>query len=276
MPFTKQHSACAWVVTCILFLINLTFHNLSLHSSYTIHQPFTDYFLRLPYSEQLEKSLFRSRANRRLVFQGAAQAGGLRIPDRCRGRAQRLKPLKRTLATPVSKPSREGEVRMANSMAGAATRIWFRQLRRLQSLKHAVAAAKDTPAAVSYRIELWEAIKRSTGFSPNFCTWWSQQGHEVDGVPQVLPTQVPHESVVTMAMYDSFLLHFRRFEKWHLNQRSQSLKMKYVGSMKALYHDLRDDSRPGITTFWKDERYTILAVEQQGQQIHLGKNVHSF
>ena len=67
MPFTKQHSAYAWVVTCILFLINLTFHNLPLHSSYKIHQPFTDYFLRLPYSELLEKRLFRSRANRRLV-----------------------------------------------------------------------------------------------------------------------------------------------------------------------------------------------------------------
>ena len=68
MPFTKQHSAYAWVVTCILFLINLTFHNLPLHSAYKIHQPFTDYFLRLPYSELLEKLLFRSRANRRLVF----------------------------------------------------------------------------------------------------------------------------------------------------------------------------------------------------------------
>ena len=67
MPFTKQHSAYAWVVTCILFLINLTFHNLSLHSSYKIHQPFTDYFLRLPCSELLEKRVFRSRANRRLV-----------------------------------------------------------------------------------------------------------------------------------------------------------------------------------------------------------------
>ena len=67
MPFTKQHSAYARVVTCILFLINLTFHNLPLHSSYKIHQPFTDYFLRLPYSELLEKRLFRSRANRRLV-----------------------------------------------------------------------------------------------------------------------------------------------------------------------------------------------------------------
>ena len=68
MPFTKQHSAYAWVVTCILFLINLTFHNLPLHSSYKIHQPITDYFLRLPYSELLEKRLFRSRANRRLLI----------------------------------------------------------------------------------------------------------------------------------------------------------------------------------------------------------------
>ena len=67
MPFTKQHSAYAWVVTCILLLINLTFHNLPLHSSYKIHQPITDYFLRLPYSELLEKRFFRSRANRRLV-----------------------------------------------------------------------------------------------------------------------------------------------------------------------------------------------------------------
>ena len=58
MPFT---------VPSILFLINLTFHTLSLHSSYEIHQPFTDYLLRLPSSELLEKHLFRSRANRRLV-----------------------------------------------------------------------------------------------------------------------------------------------------------------------------------------------------------------
>ena len=52
----------------ILFLINLTFHTLSLHRSYKIHQPFTDYLLRLPSSELLEKDLFRSRANRRLVY----------------------------------------------------------------------------------------------------------------------------------------------------------------------------------------------------------------
>ena len=51
----------------ILFLINLTFHTISFQGSYKIHQLFTDYLLRLPSSELLEKHLFRSRANRRLV-----------------------------------------------------------------------------------------------------------------------------------------------------------------------------------------------------------------
>ena len=46
----------------------LLFHIISFHSSYKIHQLFTDYLLRLPSSELLEKHLFRSRANRRLVL----------------------------------------------------------------------------------------------------------------------------------------------------------------------------------------------------------------
>ena len=45
----------------------LLFHTISFHSSYKIHQLFTDYLLRLSSSELLEKHLFRSRANRRLV-----------------------------------------------------------------------------------------------------------------------------------------------------------------------------------------------------------------
>ena len=48
----------------------LLFYTISFHSSYKIHQLFTDYLLRLPSSELLEKHLFRSRANRRLVFLG--------------------------------------------------------------------------------------------------------------------------------------------------------------------------------------------------------------
>ena len=52
---------------CMGCHILVTFHNLSLHSSYKIHLPFTDYFLRLPLSELFEKRFSRSRANRRIV-----------------------------------------------------------------------------------------------------------------------------------------------------------------------------------------------------------------
>ena len=62
MPFT-QYSLLDqfYFFTSCLSIAHLKFTN-------KIHQLFTDYLLRLPYSELLETHLFRSRANRRLVF----------------------------------------------------------------------------------------------------------------------------------------------------------------------------------------------------------------
>ena len=84
MPFTKQHSAYAWVVTCILFWINLTFHNLPLHSAYKIHQPFTDYFFTTTILRAAWKTCFSlsgqpssSLLNRR--SHQLSQANGLRF-----------------------------------------------------------------------------------------------------------------------------------------------------------------------------------------------------
>ena len=57
MPFTKYS----------LLDQSYLFHAKSCHSSYKIHQLFTDSILRLASSELLEKRVFRSRANRRLV-----------------------------------------------------------------------------------------------------------------------------------------------------------------------------------------------------------------
>ena len=108
---------------------------------------------------------------------------------------------------------------------------------------------------------------------PNFDTWWSSRTHQIAGVPQTLPQAVPLESTVVQAIYDSFLLHFRAFEAWHLNERSRSLKSKYEGSLEAIYMDLRPDPRPGVQTLWKEEHYTILAVDAESQQVHLDKDV---
>ena len=62
MPFTKYSLLDqSYFFTSCLSIAHIKFTN-------KIHQLFTDYLLRLPYSELLETHLFRSRANRRLVL----------------------------------------------------------------------------------------------------------------------------------------------------------------------------------------------------------------
>ena len=63
MPFTKYSLLDqSYFFTSCLSIAHIKFTN-------KIHQLFTDYLLRLPYSELLETHLFRSRAHRRLVVQ---------------------------------------------------------------------------------------------------------------------------------------------------------------------------------------------------------------
>jgi hypothetical protein len=79
--------------------------------------------------------------------------------------------------------------------------------------------------------------------------------------------------VIALAIYESFHSHFRAFESWHLQQRSTSLRMKYEGSLEAVFSDLRNDPKPGIDHFWKEQCYTILAVDMESNQVQLDKPV---
>ena len=158
-----------------------------------------------------------------------AACTGSRMPSRCLGRARRLQPDVQPQSTPTRKTSREGEVKLMNSMVGAATRAWFRQLRRLQSLKHAVFANKLTHAAVTYRIELWQAIRQAAGFAPDFPTWWERQAHEVDGVLQVLPLAVPQDPAIVQAFLRAFMVIFEVLKPGIFNNELPALKPSTKG-----------------------------------------------
>ena len=95
-------------------------------------------------------------------------ATGNSIPANCKGRGQRLKPMAQQPFTPCCSSSREGEVQPASSVIGSATKHWFKQLRRLQSLSHAVKAASMTTSAIAHRAELWTAIVQARGFTTTF------------------------------------------------------------------------------------------------------------
>ena len=108
------------------------------------------------------------------------------LPRRCRGRASRTRPCKMPLTTPVAKPSRQGEAQLRSNFLSLATHKWFKQLRRLQSFKHAAQANKATVDAETYRLLLWQAIKQASGFHMDFPSWWRQRPHKTPTAPHEL------------------------------------------------------------------------------------------
>ena len=196
-----------------------------------------------------------------------------RLHARCRGRAQRLTPETMAVEPTVSKPSRQGEVCLQSSMVGVAVRRWFNQLRRLQSLCHAIKANKQTPAAVCYRASLWTAIVKADGFHPDFRTWWMKRESPLEGAPTMLPEAPPGDHMTAFAIYQDFHQHFRAFETWHLAQRNQSLKIKYEGTLSSVYMDLRDEPRANIDHVWKEQKYQVLAVDADTNQIMLDRDI---
>ena len=105
------------------------------------------------------------------------------LPQACRGRAKRLAPLLRTAQAVTVKASRRGEEALCSDFLGSKVTKWFKQLRRLQSLRQALDANKQTAAAQAYRLALWQSIKRATGFAVGFASWWPTRPLRLQGSP---------------------------------------------------------------------------------------------
>eukprot|EP00435_Cladocopium_sp_Y103_P063063 s364_g24.t1 len=174
------------------------------------------------------------------------------------GRAQRLQPAKVPPSQRLCRASRQGEARLVADNVGNAVLVWFKQLRRLQSYRHAACAGNQHPAAVQYRIELWSSIRRARGFEHSFADWWLRQDFVTALGP--LPTQPPDASTAIL-IYQAFHHVFRDFEHWHLQQRQQVLQAKYDKTMKGLFQDLRKARPDQVESFWATTSYEIKAIK---------------
>ena len=118
------------------------------------------------------------------------------LPHTFRGRAKCTQPMKASLTSPVSKPSRQGEVQLRSDLVSTQVQQWFRQGRRLQSYKMLQACCcrqqadagcwgLQTHLVVRHQERTWiwwifpcmvASEKNTSAFSPcNFSTctsWW--------------------------------------------------------------------------------------------------------
>ncbi|CAE7270136.1 aquIMA [Symbiodinium sp. CCMP2592] len=192
---------------------------------------------------------------------------GGQLPHRCHGRAQRLSPDHAAQVLPP-KPARPGEESAHHDLLSLEVKRWFQQLRRLQSLDHALKAGNPSPSAVEYRLGLWRSIVASKGFHPTFADWWPLRPVRLAGSPTQFPPWLP-DAATCHRLFLDFRDNFRKFEAWNIRQRRAILAEQYAQNRNLLFRDLRDPKPEQVDTLELRKCYCVLAVEPSTCLVHL-------
>ena len=221
----------------------------------------------LPDSDPTKQFAALSRHAERSLAGFVKDAPEGRLPSRCFGRGQRLKPTS-DYGTASLRASRPGEECVRHDFLGREVQRWFKQLRRIQSLLQSARAGKDTLSAVSYRASLWKSIRHAPGFQGGFACWWQRRSSKLVGSPACIHHALPPLSVIER-IFDDFRNNYRAFEHWHLRRRCQVLDSRHQASMSQLFCELRPDRPDQLDTLTVRNEYAILAVEPDEQLIHI-------
>ena len=190
------------------------------------------------------------------------------LPGCCYGRGRRRSPVLRQVPIISIKPARQGEESCSSHFLSQEVNRWYRQLRRLQALCHAIRAGKTTPAALEYRLQLWSAILRAPGFYVDFPTWWLTRPMQLPGSPSHITAGLPHSQVLDNVFLD-FRENYRSFESWCVRRRNEVLQSRYASTHRGLMQSLRRPKPDQVDSLTVRRNYTVLAVDCDSQQIHL-------
>ena len=205
-------------------------------------------------------------------FDGYIDIPGESLPGNMRGRAQRLAPETRAACSPLLKPSRQGEICMACDFLGRAASRWFTQARRIQSLKHSIAADKQTSDAQLYRAEVWRAIRKAKGFRGTFPRWWVARPVQLQGAPSILPLSVPTHQQIIM-IFEDFQYNYRRLEAWHARRRSEILRCQYEADRYKIYEVVKPASKGSITHLEEEQEALIIGISDDRSQVQLDEDL---
>lgn len=184
------------------------------------------------------------------------------------GRGRRLHPQARARCLPLLRQSRPGEVATHHDLLGREVRAWFLQLRRIQSLLHALRAGKMTADAQLYRAELWTAIFRSSGFCKSFAVWWLTRPVKLQASPRVLSRLVPTVDQC-QAIFTDFEHNFRRLETWHLRKRRQLLEATFQHQQDRLFSMVKPEAKQPLRHLEQVDLFNVLATNEDQTLLQL-------
>ena len=201
-------------------------------------------------------------------FDGTVSTPNRKLPSACFGRGRTRGSTSRKTTRPFLRPSRPGEVVQAVDVLGRGVQHWFMQLRRLQSMTHALKAAKDTVNAVVYRLELWRSIRLSQGFREGFSQWWHDRPIQLQGSPANIPLAVPSLEAV-QRIFDDFQVNYKKLERWHFKQRQDILQVSLQTERAKIFSLVKPEGKSPLVHLEDQEVLQIQEIRDNGTELHL-------
>ena len=205
-------------------------------------------------------------------FHGHIDLPGRQLTPAMMGRGQPHRVESRPQQCPILRPSRPGEVTPSSDLLGRTVHKWFLQLRRLQSLLHALRAGKTTWDAKIYRVELWRAICQAKGFEGSFAFWWSRRPIQCHGSPRVWPQRVPTVSEMNCIFLD-FETNYRHFEAWHARQRQELLHLALQENHSKLFAMVKPAAKSPLQHLEAREDAIVLGTSDDRCQLHVDRTL---
>ena len=164
---------------------------------------------------------------------------GKPLPDRCFGRGQRTRPSATTFQVTPLRVGRAGDVRPSFLGFSHVHRLWFRQLRRLESFCRLVRHGVHCWNALEHRAFLWTSILNANGFRDGFSDWWVAQGHAI-AFGLFIP-EFPPPYVLAQKVFAAFQTVVADFESHLKQQQRYKAKLTKTKSIGALHKEVRRD-----------------------------------
>ena len=203
-------------------------------------------------------------------FEGHVSTPDERLPPACHGRGQTQVPQAREAVFPTLRPSRPGEVSQPTDFLGRTAQRWFLQLRRLQSMRHALRAGKMTEDAILYRLELWKAIQRAPGFGTGFTSWWRHRPVQLQGSPEELLWWVPGLAMCER-IFDDYQVNYKKLEGWHVRHRQSLLEVTLQTQRSRIFKLTRPEGKSSLSHLEDTKEVTVLAQSDNGDQLHVSE-----
>ena len=198
----------------------------------------------------------------------ALKQKGQHLPSSAKGRAKtREVRMVQEFSAPPSR-AREGELQPAFHGTNLAHVQWLRQCRRLANYLRLTENMSNTPTAVEHRSQLWQSIRKGTGFKPSFAKWWEQQA-ESQGRPVPI---VPPPARAAKFIHEAFLAKFQQLEKELLKSRITMAKQRRHDDPNVIFRDLKADAPAPLQMLMHTKQATIQLVDHDQQAVEVEPN----